>query len=580
MNELVKHMLRPQMVPSACGLLPSLLSCLLLCSATLPPQPNAPQNDQLAFLEGTVVNGLTKEPVRKAQVTLELAEGDRNTGLISTTDDVGRFRFANVAAGRYRLTARKSGFLDGYYGVKSPEDDGSLLRISEGDHPPDLKLLLFPAGIISGQVLDADGDPVPDYVVGLLRKPSKQASNQNAQFSGFEATLADKNGQYRIDGIAPGTYYLRAGVSDSRMANYTPVDSEGKPTRVQNLATFYPSALSLADAQSVTVEIGQEQSGIDIHVQRGRLFAVKGKISGVTDPISRYALSALPENLGGEQIERAKIQPNGDFVFTALPPGKYQIELFGPGTSGQVLIGKAEVALASEDIAGLIISPFKSAQVRVQLVIEGEEDKPLTNGTVTLGSASISNKGIMQYQPQNNIYLFERVPPGTYWIWFNGAPNCYLKSVKSGQQAVDPGSIEINEGAVLDLLMTFSRNGASLWGDVDVSQEQSGRPVHVVLISEEQGQPPIGKYRHPELDQSFHFSVSNLPPGKYLAFAVEDDDWNDGDAWDNPDFVKALQSEGAEVELQEKQHSNVQLKLISKDETDSLRRHLGLSISN
>ncbi|HTU45530.1 MAG TPA: hypothetical protein VMF91_10735 [Bryobacteraceae bacterium] len=84
---------------------------------------------------------------------------------------------------------------------------------------------------------------------------------------------------------------------------------------------------------------------------------------------------------------------------------------------------------------------------------------------------------------------------------------------------------------------------------------------------------PYNRVRSVELDQSFHFSIPNLRPAKYLLFAAEEDD---SEAWDNAQFIEQLQSSATELELQEKQQSTVHLKLIPKDETDRVRKALGI----
>ncbi len=120
-------------------------TCLLLCSVAFARQATT-ENDRPALPEGSVVHAVTKEPVRKAHVVLELSAGAQDSALVSTTDEFGRFRFADVKAGRYKLTVEKSGFLDGRYGADEPEDEGSLLKVAGGDHMQDLTLRLFPGG--------------------------------------------------------------------------------------------------------------------------------------------------------------------------------------------------------------------------------------------------------------------------------------------------------------------------------------------------------------------------------------------------------------------------------------------------
>ena len=224
----------------------------------------------------------------------------------------------------------------------------------------------------------------------------------------------------------------------------------------------------------------------------------------------------------------------------------------------------------------MVITPFKPAQVRVRVVIEGEEDKPLTTGSVFLNP---TENGVdpsdrrMGYQPQNGVYAIEDVPPGRYRAWFNNANDCYLKSVQSGERVLDSDSVEVGDGAVLSLLMTFSRNVATVSGDVQVSEDQSKQPVHVVLVSDEAGASLEQGNEWPRLDQSFHFSIPRVRPGKYLAFAVQEADY---DLWNNADFVQLLRLEGKEVELHEKEQMTLHLKLITKDEIDDARKRLGL----
>jgi len=138
---------------------------------------------------------------------------------------------------------------------------------------------------------------------------------------------------------------------------------------------------------------------------------------------------------------------------------------------------------------------------------------------------------------------------------------------------LNPQSIDVSEGAVVDLLMTFSRNVASVGGDVEVKPDQSKRSVHVLLLSVEERYSLQPGLLWPLVDQTFRFSKAEMRPGKYLAFAVEDDDQA---LWESADFVSLLEPQGTEVTLHEKEHSNVHLKLIPKDETDAIRKRLGL----
>ena len=174
----------------------------------------------------------------------------------------------------------------------------------------------------------------------------------------------------------------------------------------------------------------------------------------------------------------------------------------------------------------------------------------------------------MQYQPLNGAYLLEGVPPGKYRPSFSNPSDSYLKSVRSGDRVLDTETVDVTEGGVIDLLLTFSKNVASVAGEVEVSEEQATRPLHVFLIRDGLDGPST---EWATFDQTFHFTKTNLRPGKYLALAVQDEDA----PWKNPDFIKSFHSEGTELELHEKESVTVHLKLIPKEETDDARKRLG-----
>ncbi len=546
-------------------------ACVFLVSVAA-AQQSGPPPEALAVLEGHVVSDATGEPVRKAHVTLG-SRADQDSELVATTDENGHFWFAEVKPGTYTLIADKGGFLPGGYSQVKVSDLQTLLKISAGDRMQNLTLRLFPAGVISGRVLDADGDPAPGYEVVLWTQHRRRKAEPN---SPSDQTSTNQAGEYRFDGLLPGTYYVSASRDSSGYSvPQIPVDSEGKVTRVHDLKTFYPSAISIGDAQSVRIQSGHDQAGVDIRIQRGPTLSVKGRIAGFDGSPKDYQLSGGVEEGLGWTSETGKILPNGDFAFDELPPGKHRLTLLANGPSGFRQIGVSEVNLIDQDVTGVVITPFKPAQVRVRVVLEGEEDKPLTAGTVSLhpveGKAAASFQR-MQFQPQNGTYILNDVPPGRYSVSFNNATNYYLKTVTSGARMLDPESIDVADGASLDLLMTFSKNVASLSGDVEVSQDQPKNSVKVVLISED-STPSGDKIRPAELDQSLHFSIERLRPGKYVAFAAQEDDF---DVWADADFLRLLQSQGSELELHEKEHATVHLKLIPKDVTDRIRQQLGL----
>ncbi len=534
-------------------------------------QQNSPAEKQWAVLEGTVVHSATQAPLRKVRVTLESVEGEQEPVLVASTDEGGHFRFVDLRAGRYSIKVQKSGFLEGAYGSAKPAEPQSVLKVSTGDHLQGLTIQIFPAGTISGQVLDVDGDPVPatDVVLWSQKRVHGKVINSRSV-----ETTTNESGEYHFGQLAPGTYYISSDANGLQYVKHqVSVDSNGKATRLHNLTTFYPSALSLINAQKIHIDDGVNQSGINVLVQRGLTMNVKGKFEAA-NVSSKYRVFASLRDGTGRGRDGGELLSNGDFEFRELSPGKYQFTVGKLETNDYQIVGRTEVNVTDQDVAEVTITPFNPAQVHVRMVMEGEEDKPFTSGLVALAPTSDNDFGaaVFQHESRNGIYTIKSIVPGKYGIWFHLDQDHYLKSVQSGEQELNPDSIEIGAGTGTDLLAIFSKNVAMLSGDVEVASEDSKISVHVLLISEERPSERSGFFSV-AVDQLFHFSSVQLPPGKYLAFAAED---SDAEAWNDPEFLKLLRSEGTKVELQEKEQKTIRLSLLKKTKTEQARKQLGI----
>jgi hypothetical protein len=135
-------------------------ACLFPIALSAQPKLTA---DDLCSIEGRVVNALTGEPLKK--VTLSLRNLDRSPGAwrppystVSGPD--GRFAMKEIVPGSYLLSAERSGFLRASYGARSPDQRSVTLNLNRGQTSRNLDFRLTPQGVLSGRVVDEDGDPV------------------------------------------------------------------------------------------------------------------------------------------------------------------------------------------------------------------------------------------------------------------------------------------------------------------------------------------------------------------------------------------------------------------------------------
>ncbi len=79
--------------------------------------------------------------------------------------------------------------------------------------------------------------------------------------------------------------------------------------------------------------------------------------------------------------------------------------------------------------------------------------------------------------------------------------------------------------------------------------------------------------RFSSTNQNGTFSLQQLPPGQYRAYAFEE--MNSGQL-QNPEVLKQLESRGTEVEVKENDKKQIQLPLISADDLQQILAKLGI----
>src|SRR5579862_8254150 len=110
-------------------------------------------------VEGVVTNSVTGEPVKKATVMLQGAvrPGESEpTMSTATTDAGGHFHFDNVESGLYSISANRDGFMT----LRSRAASIDTIAVAEEQHVQDVTLKLTPLGVVSGHVLDENGEPI------------------------------------------------------------------------------------------------------------------------------------------------------------------------------------------------------------------------------------------------------------------------------------------------------------------------------------------------------------------------------------------------------------------------------------
>src|SRR5690606_6148274 len=105
------------------------------------------------------------------------------------------------------VTASKPGFIDVSFGAKRPGRPGTPIQLLEGQRVEKVTIAIPRGGVITGVVVDENGEPAPGTQVRAMRFVMRTGERTLA-FGGQDQT--DDRRQYRIYGKPPGEYIVSA----------------------------------------------------------------------------------------------------------------------------------------------------------------------------------------------------------------------------------------------------------------------------------------------------------------------------------------------------------------------------------
>jgi hypothetical protein len=134
---------------------------------------------------------------------------------------------------------------------------------------------LLPQGVISGHILDEEGEPVQYAQIRVMRY--RFVRGQRQMFSpGYGST--DDLGEYRVFGLAPGKYYLSA---TYRLRNTMMEVQDRNPRGAVDegyAPTYFPGTNDAAGASVIDVSPGAVLTGVDVTLHKTRTVRVRGRV--------------------------------------------------------------------------------------------------------------------------------------------------------------------------------------------------------------------------------------------------------------------------------------------------------------
>jgi hypothetical protein len=278
-----------------------------------------------------------------------------------------------------------------------------LLKSAEGDHRGEefMKRMTDNMAKIAG----SDGEPAPPAKTATPDKPltddKKQAmaaasKGMNAALDMMNASTVGLNGEFKVTGVKPGTYYVHviyAGYIDD-YDQFSDEDFAGTDPEIR---------ARIAKIPSITVT-GTDSARADVTLERGA--AISGRIlfddgspaagwtlsvikPGTKENAADAAQAVMNQSLAlSGAVQLAKSDDLGHFRITGLTPGEYAVRatMIAPSigvTAGNIMEGGSGINLTV--YSG---STFNRADAKPLTVAAGEE---YSGAEITVPASSLHN---------------------------------------------------------------------------------------------------------------------------------------------------------------------------------------------
>lgn len=523
-------------------------------------QTPAPNPADMCTIQGVVIKAGTGEPLRKATVEARPAAG-RGTnaqaqGGTAETDAMGRFELKELAPGRYYLLAQRNGFVRQQYGQRTPEGPGAVLALSSGQKVSDITFQMVPAAVISGHVYDEDGEPV---VYAQVTAMHYAYMNGQRQLLNSGAGQTNDLGEYRIFGLSPGQYFVRATLRINRPASAR--------TQEGYVPVYYPGVSDATRAAPIALRGGDEFSGVDITLQPVRTFAIRGNliIAGCEGASPGGMVFLTEQNSSfGANLPSTVHDANGQKTFELLsvPPGSYYLSAMVTD-EGRQCVGRQPLEVTDADIEGVAVAVTRGVDIKGRVRVEGQWDSNFGSLSVTL-SPKIATLpfvyGSNDSSKPDGSFLLKNTFDGNYEVNVGNLPdNYFLKSARlDGVDVLTAGVTVDTKQTPGSLEIVVSANGASLDGVVS-KDEQTFQGATVTLVPDPPHRGERRLFKSTSTDQNGHFVLQGLSPGDYKVFAWEKIEPN---AYTSSEFLQPYEDLGESVHITEGSRHSVQIDLI------------------
>lgn len=540
-------------------------------------------------LSGTVMTDETpSKPLRRALVTLN-ESGGAIVSRLATTDDMGRYTFAALPAGKYTLTASRPPYLRGSYGAHrmvSPASTivGTTIPLANGQQVTGLTILMQPGAVISGVLRDFEGQPAANASVNLWYYQWVAGTRTLLSSGGF--TQSDDRGVYRIYGLAPGEYVIVVVPfgPQQRSMELTTVSAaeiqramdliqrptappptpqpDALPQIVGWAPVFYPGTTDLAQASSIRLAVGEERGGVDLQLSLMPGSRVEGTVIGLDgNPAPGLQVQLVSANgvatepgllpIGLQQAGQSATDRQGRFALSTFAPGPYSVRV-GSFNTSPMAFGSIDVVLQGQSLNVTVpLAPLPTVTGRV--VFDGTGPAP------DMSQVRVNVVRLISQPPNlptnaapeaTGEFKIPAIVPDRYRLSVGQAGATasawMLKAVAIDGQDVTDRPFDIRPSVPVTMVVTMTDRVTELSGHLTNTSDVPVRDLYVIAFPDDRSlwTPVTRRIQITNPDHDGRFSFRYLPPGDYRVVAVTEIQQGE---WLNPEFLTQLIDASARV---------------------------------
>jgi hypothetical protein len=341
-------------------------------------------------------------------------------------------------------------------------------------------------GTVTGRLLTTKGTPAAGIRIAAV--PVSEDKAAAMALLGISQTDAD--GQYRLENIPPGRYFIFAGLID--------------------FPSYYPNATSLDRATVVAVDSGATVSGIDFSMARPLGLTVAGRLAipSTMQFMDSWVASLFPQvrNTTGD-VRQAKVEQDGSFEFAGVSPGEYRV--------GSNLAGAASriVRLVDVDLLDLVLPVVDcDAGVLVSGRLVGNPTDVVRSMTLTGSPTGCTVKASVE---TGGGFTFNKVPEGTYQLQLTPSPLGWSPTSLTvetsnlvGLEVRLPTLVRIKGKAEIEDGSAFPRTSRGIPLPIRAVRTSGGEVSSSILDD--------GTFELLLAKGNYRVSVPGIPPGYYL----------------------------------------------------------------